>query len=121
MLRGAGFVLHTLPEVFGGEDAAQQAKDTEWIAVAGSKGWAALSKNHRIRHNQLERDALVACGVPLFTLATGQLGHAEMAGMFLLAMGEIFRVVGGDPGGGLWMVYRDGRVLRRWPAELADR
>ncbi|NJC68938.1 hypothetical protein HC031_04235 [Planosporangium thailandense] len=63
-LRAAGAVVHTLPEVFG-EEGAQLAADTEWIAVAGRYGWVALSKNKRIRYVTAEREALAAHGVPL--------------------------------------------------------
>jgi PIN like domain len=49
-LRSAGVVVHTLAEVFGGEQGAQETSDVDWIEVAGRHGWAALTKNKRIRY-----------------------------------------------------------------------
>ncbi|MET0492546.1 MAG: hypothetical protein ABW000_05385 [Actinoplanes sp.] len=68
-LRGAGESIHTLADVFG-EEVAQQVEDDSWIAHAGSKGWAALTKDRRIRHRTVEREAVQVHGVVLLLWRT---------------------------------------------------
>ena len=113
-LRGAGESIHTLADVFG-EEASQQIEDDSWIAHAGSKGWAALTKDRKIRHRTVEREAVQVHGVVLFALANANLGLAEMAGAFLSAMPRIHEICGEGPGGSIWVVQRDGRVEVIWP------
>ena len=113
-LRGAGEVVHTLADVFG-EGVSQQVDDDSWIARAGSEGWAALTKDRRIRHVTAERDAVTAHGVALFALANANLGLAEMAEAFLRAMPRIHEICEERSGGSIWVVRRDGRVERFWP------
>jgi PIN domain-containing protein len=115
-LRGAGEQVHTLAEVFG-EQASQQLEDQSWIAHAGSRDWAALTKDKKIRHRTVEREAVDAHGVQLFALSNGNLGFAEMAGAFLAAMNTIHRICAASDSGGIWVVHRDGRVELLWPSE----
>ena len=114
-LREAGFLVHTLPEIYGSEEAAQQAEDTDWIAKAGERGWGALTKDRNIRRITIEREALAVHRVPLFALANANLDLAQMAGAFLLAMPAIIRAVELNRDGSIWIVQRDGRVAQQWP------
>jgi hypothetical protein len=114
VLRAAGAVVHTLPEVFG-EESAQLAADTEWIAAAGQYGWVALSKNKRIRYVTAEREALAEHGVPLFALVNGSMDLKAMAKAFLAALPRILELCESHLGGSVWIVHRDGRVERQWP------
>ncbi len=77
-LQGVGERVHTLAEIFG-EETSQQLDDDSWIAYAGSRGWAALTKDKRIRHRSAEREAVAAHQVPLFALSNANLGFTEMA------------------------------------------
>jgi hypothetical protein len=79
-LRGVGERVHTLTDVFG-EDVAQQLEDDAWIAHAGSRGWAALTKDKRIRHRTVEREAVATHQVPLFALSNGNLGFADSSNL----------------------------------------
>jgi hypothetical protein len=113
-LRTGGYVLHTLPELYG-EAESQLVEDVDWIGFAAKRGWAALSKNHRISRIPLERDALTSQGVALFAIANGTMNAAEIAGAYLVAQAEIMRTLDTRPGGGLWAVRKDGTIHRRWP------
>ena len=98
-----------------GEQTSQQVEDDSWIAYAGSRGWAALTKDKRIRHVTSERDAVAEHQVSLFALSNGNLGFAEMAGAFLAAMPQIHRLCAENQTGAIWVVHRDGRVELLWP------
>ncbi|GAA2506533.1 hypothetical protein [Winogradskya humida] len=112
-LRDAGETVHTLAEVFG-EQVSQDVQDTSWIARAGSQEWAALTKDRRIRHVTLERDAVREHNVQLFALANANLGFTEMAGAFVAAMPRIHEICAESGEGCIWVVQRDGRVERIW-------
>lgn len=113
-LRGAGELVHTLADVFG-EDVSQRVEDDSWIARAGSQGWAALTKDKRIRHVTTEREAVGLHGVVLFALANANLGLAEMAGAFLTAMPRIHEICAGAA----WRIHLGGAARWSGGADLA--
>lgn len=118
-LRDVGEQVHSLAEVFG-EQVSQELEDDSWIAHAGSRGWAALTKDKKIRHRTAEREAVAAHQVPLFALSNGNMGFAEMAGAFLNGMGRIHEICDEVECGGIWVVHRDGRVELLWLATEGD-
>lgn len=65
--------------------------DTEWLPVVGRRGWIVLTKDHRIRHNPLEREALLNAGAKTFILTSGQLSGAEMAEILVKQLPKIER------------------------------
>ncbi|GAA2671259.1 DUF5615 family PIN-like protein [Actinoplanes palleronii] len=112
-LRDVGERVHTLADVFG-EPASQQVEDVSWIAYAGSQGWAALTKDKRIRHVTSEREAVAAHRVCLFALSNANLSFAEMAAAFLAGLRQMHMICAANPAGGIWVVHRDGRVDSLW-------
>ena len=78
LLRDAGLRLHTLAEVFG-VPADEDVVDTEWLKLAGQRGWPVLMKDERIRYRPAEHTAVVAHGVKAFCLTGGNLRAAVMA------------------------------------------
>lgn len=113
-LREAGHTVHTLAEVFG-ESEAQLVSDEDWIAVAGGHGWAALTKDSRIRQRPAERDAVTTHDVLLFALANASLGFTDMADALLAAMPRIHVACEATAGGAIWVVQRDGSLQHVWP------
>jgi hypothetical protein len=114
-LRTAGLVVHTLAEVFGETDS-QRVEDADWIAYAGGHDLACLTKDRRIRHVTIERDAVVEHGVKLFALANANLGFADMIAAFLAARQRMANVCADNESGGqIWVVQRDGRLGLVWP------
>ncbi len=49
LLRDAGLRLPTLAEVYG-VPADEGVADTEWLELAGQRGWPVLMKDERIRY-----------------------------------------------------------------------
>ncbi len=54
-LRAQGVEIHTHDALF-----PENARDEEWLAEVGRRGWAVITKDARIRYRQTELAALVA-------------------------------------------------------------
>jgi PIN like domain len=113
-LRGAGLTVWTLAEIYG-EAGAQEVGDREWIALAGERGWAYLSKDDRIRRRPAELQALIDGGVRAFCLTNGNLGFDEQAEWFVRNRHRIIQRCR-KPGPYVYGVYRD-RLGKLWPRD----
>jgi predicted nuclease of predicted toxin-antitoxin system len=114
ILQSAQLTVHTLTDLFG-EKRAQEMSDEDWIAHAGQRRYAVLTKDQRIRHRTMERDAVAKHGVHLFALGSGNLGFREMAGAFLTGSARMIEIVAQEPPGGIWVVGRHVDVVKRFP------
>jgi len=82
LLRAEGIRLVTLAEHYG-IPQDELIADTTWLADAGSRGWAVLLKDERIRFNPPARAAVIAYKVRCFCLTRQNLLSDEMAAWFL--------------------------------------
>ena len=105
MLRDAGLRLTTLSEHYG-FPGDETVPDEEWLELAGSRGWAVLMKDKRIRYRPHEREAIEKFRVRCFCLAGRNLPADEMAEQFLRRLPAIARACQ-EPGPFLYVVYRD--------------
>jgi hypothetical protein len=62
------------------------APDQNWLAEVGANAWVVLSKDHRIRRNPVEREALLAAGVAAFFLGRSDLRGEQMASAFRVGL-----------------------------------
>ncbi|MBI5855983.1 MAG: hypothetical protein HZB35_12330 [Nitrospirae bacterium] len=85
-LREAGVIVHVHDDYFQSD-----AKDEVWLAEVGRRGWIVLTKDHRIRYRQVERQALLNAQVAAFILTAGDLQGEEMARIFVKALPAISR------------------------------
>jgi hypothetical protein len=115
-LRAAGLTVHSLADLYG-NDRSQQVTDPEWITLAGRRGFVALTKDKRIRHRPAESEAVLEAGVHLFALVAGNANLRETAAAFLAAEPRMAEIAANCGGGVIWVVHRDGRIVRQWPAE----
>lgn len=83
-LRGAGLQVEVHDDHF-----SPDARDEEWLAEVGRKGWVFLTKDKRIKYRALELAAAVAARAKVFTLTAGSVQGGEMADIFLKAMPRI--------------------------------
>ncbi len=88
----------------------QDTPDTDWLSFVGGKGWVVISKDRRIRHNRLEREALMNAGVAAFFLTSGQLTGHEMAKIVLSALPNIKRTLKNEPRPFIAVIHRTGEV-----------
>lgn len=85
-LRAQGVEVHTHDAHF-----AQDARDEQWLAEVGQRGWAVITKDTRIRYRQTELAAVVAGGVRAFVLTRGDLSGPEMAAILVKALPHVAR------------------------------
>lgn len=89
---------------------AADARDTEWLAKVGARGWVVLTSDQRIRYRQNELAALLRHGVRAFAFTQGNLTAEEMAEIFLKALPRILRLVKKSHGPFIASVSRGGDV-----------
>ena len=111
-LRDAGLIIHTLAEVYG-EQRAQAAEDTEWIARAADHGLVVLCKDDHIRRRPAERQSLLDGNVRVFCLTNARLTFADQVSYF---MANRFRILQAckKPGPYVYGVYQN-RTAKLWP------
>jgi uncharacterized protein with PIN domain len=111
-LRGLGFVVHTLADVYG-ERRAQEVADIEWIELAGHENWVILTKDDRIRYRRVEKEAFIAANLRVFCLTTAKLRGDEQTARFVNNINRILQR-SGKPGPYIYGVYEK-RLDRIWP------
>ena len=97
LLRAAGIRLITLAECYG-VPADERVADTEWLTLAGDRGWIAVMKDDRIRYVAAERDALVASGVRALVITNASLSADEMVRRVLRALPGVAEICAERPG-----------------------
>lgn len=81
-LRAAGWELTTRAEHYG-FPADEDIADIEWLTLAGTRGWAVLMKDDRIRRRPAELAALNASGVHAFCIANANLDTDQQVEILL--------------------------------------
>ena len=72
---------------------AKDASDVEWLGAVGHKGWVVVSKDDRIRLNEVERMALTEAGVAAFFLGRSDLTGPQMATAIVTALPAMRRAL----------------------------
>ena len=104
-LRQAGIQTHVHDDHF-----LPDAKDEHWLREVGRKKWIVLTKDKRIRHRTIERQALIGAGVRAFVLTAGNLHGQEMANIFVKALPSITRLAARKSSPFIATITRGGRV-----------
>ena len=90
----------------------QAALDEEWLADAGTNRWTVLTKDHEIRHNFAEIDAIMVHRVGCFLLPRG-LARDGMVALVLSVLTRLENISRSRTAPFMYVVSRDGRVERR--------
>ena len=90
LLRAHGLRLTTLAEHYGMPNDAT-VTDVEWLELAGTRGWAALMKDDRIRYQPEERAALRRFAVRGFVITNANLTAEAMADRFIRRLDAMTR------------------------------
>jgi hypothetical protein len=88
VFREAGYVVHTIDDLFG----PRPVEDTEWIEVADVNGFAVACKDDRIRSRPLEKRALFYSRLRVLCLTDGHLRSSEQAERFRVNLERIERL-----------------------------
>jgi hypothetical protein len=86
-LRAAGVEIRVHDELF-----PQGTEDVVWLREAGSNGWIVITRDDRIRYNQLEKQAAIAAKLRFFSITSSSLTGEEAAALILLALDKMSRL-----------------------------
>lgn len=86
------------------------AKDEEWLAKIGDRGWIVLTKDRKFHNRVLEIAAIANSRVRVFKLTAANIQGQEMAAIFVKAISKIERVAAGNPAPFIATVSRSGTV-----------
>jgi len=75
-----------------GQHFAPGTEDTEWLPFVGERGWVLLTKDKRIRYNELEKAAVRQHKIREFYFSSGNYSGAEMADMLIAALRDMARI-----------------------------
>jgi len=81
--------------------------DEEWIEEVGRRGWAAVTRDARIRYSPLALSILMQSKTQLFVLV-GKLTTREAADLFLRWREKIIETAAGESGAFIAKIRRDG-------------
>lgn len=104
-LRGAGASIE-----IHDDHLSQDARDEEWLGLAGRNEWVVLTKDKRIRFRPLEKRSLMEAGVRAFVFTPGSMTGPETAHALVLALPRMLRMVELSPGPWIAGVSRTGSV-----------
>ena len=75
-----------------GTHFAAGTEDAVWLPFVGEKGWILLTKDKRIRFNDLEKQAVIANRVREFYFTSGNFTGEEMAALMIAALPEMIKL-----------------------------
>lgn len=74
-LTDLGYIVHSPAELYGSREAALGARDEDWLARVGERGWAVIGRDVKIYERPAELAAYLKAGVHVFLLP----GQAKVA------------------------------------------
>ena len=86
-LRAAGVEIRVHDELF-----PQGTQDVVWLKEAGENGWVVITRDDRIRYNQLEKQAVLAARLRFFSITSSSLTGHEAAALILSALDKMSRL-----------------------------
>jgi predicted nuclease of predicted toxin-antitoxin system len=105
-LRDAGLKVEIHDDHF-----APDAKDEEWLTVAGQKGWIVVTRDERIRYRVAEKQAIRRTKVrALVLVAQGNLRAEMLVEIFLKALPKVRAIVAKHRPPFIAKIWRDGKV-----------
>jgi len=95
--------------------------DETWLPQVGKRGWVVVTKDKRIRHRQVEREALLGAGVTSFVLSSGEIDAKAMAAILIATYPRMRKLVRDYEPPFIATVYPTGSVkMLTDPARRAD-
>lgn len=86
-LRAAGVEIRVHDEIF-----PQGTQDVDWLREAGAHRWVVITRDDRIRYNQLEKQAVIAARLRFFSITSSSLTGEEAASLILSALDKMSRL-----------------------------
>jgi hypothetical protein len=104
-LREAGWRVELHDDHF-----AEDTLDEVWLLEVGARGWVVLTKDKAIRRKEVERDAVIAAGIRMFTLSSANMTGQEMAEVYLANRFKISRFLNKHSPPFIATVYREAPI-----------
>jgi hypothetical protein len=115
-LRDAGWTVELHDDHF-----AEDTLDETWLLEVGARSWVVLTKDKAIRRKPVERAAVIAARVRMFTLSGGNMMGREMAEVYLANQSKITRFLNKHAPPFIAIVYRDAPIaLCRLPEDTPE-
>jgi hypothetical protein len=108
-------ILHGVKHERHGSHFSPGAEDTEWLPFVREQGWALLTKDKRIRFNELESAAVLENNVREFYFISGNSSGAEMAIMLIEALPEMMRICDKREAPFIASITKSGKINLRSP------
>ena len=86
-MRAAGLDIRVHDELF-----RQATEDVAWLPHAGAQRGVVITRDDRIRYNQLEKQAVLAARVRFFSITSSSLTGEQTAALILSAVPAITRL-----------------------------
>jgi hypothetical protein len=91
------------------------AEDTVWLPFVGQQGWVLLTKDKKIRYNELEKAAILQHRVREFYFSSGNHSGADMAAILITALPEMVRAYRKHRPPFIASITKSGKVNFRFP------
>ena len=91
------------------------AEDTTWLPFVGEKGWLLITKDKRIRYNELEKTAVLQHRVREFYFSSGNYSGAEMAEILISALPGMAKICRKHDPPLIASIAKSGSVNLRFP------
>jgi hypothetical protein len=88
-----------------------------WLPFVGERGWLLVTKDKKIRFNELEKTAVLRNKVREFYFASGNFSGSEMAETLLVALGSMVKLCRKQPAPFIASITKSGGVNLRFPAQ----
>ena len=105
-----GLVVRSHLEEYPEFDSIGEVSDAKWLREIGERGWLILSRDLRIRYNDVEKQAIKDSGASLFAITAKNVASKDLAQIILKAMKRIVDFARHNDPPFIALVYRDGRI-----------
>lgn len=90
--------------------SVEEVSDAKWLREIGERGWLILSRDLRIRYNDVEKRAIKDSRASFFALTAKKASSRELASIVVKAMNRVVRFAEQHDPPFIARIYRDGRI-----------
>ena len=108
--RDLGLVVHSHMDEYPEFDRVGEVSDAKWLSEIGERGWLILSRDLKIRSNDVERQAIRDSGASFFAITAKNVPSRELARIILNALKRIVEFAQHHTPPFIALVYRDRRI-----------
>lgn len=105
-----GLDIRSHMEEFPEFDSVEEVSDAKWLREIGERGWLILSRDLRIRYNDVEKQAIKDSGASFFALTAKKASSKELASIVVKAMNRVVTFAEQHDPPFIARIYRDGRI-----------